>query len=153
MAESYLDYPEIPICCPTKRCRDCGEEHSLSLFYSYDKGPRYKNKVLDNRCKRCFKAYREAKRNPGYWRKRQLALYGLTVADFENLLAQQNGKCVICKEATGSSRGPLEVEHNHETNVVRGLACGRCNKAIAWYENFQIFPFKHEILDYLGKSL
>lgn len=51
--------------------------------------------------------------------------YGLTVEQFGSLLAEQGFVCAICSKSR-----PLQVDHDHETDIVRGLLCGRCNKAI-----------------------
>lgn len=51
--------------------------------------------------------------------------YGLTVEDFDALLAAQGGRCAIC-----TAEAPLHVDHCHATGAVRGLLCTRCNKAI-----------------------
>jgi hypothetical protein len=53
--------------------------------------------------------------------------YGLTQNMYEALVLAQLGKCAVCgaNEATN-----LHVDHDHRTNKVRGLLCGKCNKAI-----------------------
>jgi hypothetical protein len=46
---------------------------------------------------------------------------------FEALVLAQLGMCRIC----GTSEGvELHVDHDHRTKKVRGLLCGKCNKAI-----------------------
>lgn len=53
--------------------------------------------------------------------------YGLTSNIFEALVLAQLGKCAVC----GANEGmELHVDHDHRTNKVRGLLCGKCNKAI-----------------------
>lgn len=61
--------------------------------------------------------------------------YGMTLDDYETMLASQNGVCAICKKPeTHQSRGsevqPLSVDHSHTTKRVRGLICDSCNKGI-----------------------
>lgn len=53
--------------------------------------------------------------------------YGLTPADYEFLRITQGDLCAICgeREETG-----LHIDHHHETGLIRGLLCGKCNKAI-----------------------
>lgn len=51
--------------------------------------------------------------------------YGLELAEYERLFQKQKGLCAICKTA-----GPLDVDHCHGTQLVRGLLCGNCNRGI-----------------------
>lgn len=70
-------------------------------------------------------AYRERRNQFEMIRK-----YDMTMAQFEELLAAQNGLCAICG---GTANGPgtrLHIDHCHESNKVRGLLCGKCNTAI-----------------------
>lgn len=74
---------------------------------------------------------------PGYARAAHLRRkYGLSIEQYEALLAQQEGGCAVCG---GLNRGRhLEVDHDHACcpgdtscgGCVRGLLCGPCNKAI-----------------------
>jgi hypothetical protein len=55
--------------------------------------------------------------------------FGITLEDFDAMLAAQGGGCAICGRPApeGSS---LHVDHDHETGVVRGLLCFTCNGAL-----------------------
>jgi hypothetical protein len=60
------------------------------------------------------------------------AKYGITAAQFAEKLLAQGGKCACCGtvfniEGRASERAC--VDHNHTTNEVRDLLCGRCNLA------------------------
>ena len=59
-------------------------------------------------------------------------LYKLTQADFDALLAKQDGRCAICGALPSEAdRGRLHVDHEHNgTKRVRGLLCGLCNRAL-----------------------
>lgn len=56
------------------------------------------------------------------WRK-----YRLNTNMFEALVSAQLGNCAICGANEDLN---LHVDHDHRTNRVRGLLCGKCNKAI-----------------------
>jgi hypothetical protein len=58
--------------------------------------------------------------------------YGITHADYEDLLAVQGGGCALCgikpEELTkGKYRKHLHVDHDHDTGAVRGLLCPEHN--------------------------
>ena len=52
--------------------------------------------------------------------------YGLSIEVYEFLCLVQDQKCAICGEEVEK----LHVDHEHGTGRVRGLLCGKCNKAI-----------------------
>jgi hypothetical protein len=58
-----------------------------------------------------------------------LRLYGITPADYDQLLAAQNGGCAICGEAPAAGKR-LVVDHDHKTGRVRGLLCDKHNRAL-----------------------
>ena len=58
--------------------------------------------------------------------------YGITLDDYEALSAAQDNRCLICGDA---ETGGLHVDHDHRTGRVRGLLCGRCNKAIGLFDD------------------
>lgn len=51
--------------------------------------------------------------------------YGITTEDVRLLVVAQDGACAVCGVA-----GQLHVDHCHATGRVRGMLCGRCNRAI-----------------------
>lgn len=58
--------------------------------------------------------------------------YGLSLEDYQQMLASQGGGCAIC--ASPHSKRPkmprLVVDHDHKTGKVRGLLCSPCNVAL-----------------------
>lgn len=56
--------------------------------------------------------------------------YGITEAQYEQLLAAHDGGCWICGKKPKKDGRRLHVEHDHKTGRVRGLACWMCNKSL-----------------------
>lgn len=54
--------------------------------------------------------------------------YGLTLDDYNKMLAAQNGVCDICKNPP--KKEALAVDHCHKTGTIRALLCKACNRAI-----------------------
>lgn len=60
--------------------------------------------------------------------------YGITKAEWYEILEAQGGGCAICKGdgkcGPSLSDRTFHVDHCHETGRVRGLLCAHCNRAI-----------------------
>lgn len=83
------------------------------------------------------KAYGQAHRaaNPDLYREMELRKkFNIGVAEYDAMLAAQDGVCDICKKPEAVViRGKvifLSVDHDHDTGAVRGLLCSHCNHAI-----------------------
>jgi hypothetical protein len=59
--------------------------------------------------------------------------YGVTPEMYEGLSREQSGRCAICRQSP--IRRHLAVDHCHDTGVIRGLLCHRCNTAIGLLRN------------------
>lgn len=57
--------------------------------------------------------------------------YGLTIHEYQALVAKQMGLCAICGERPIGGRA-LHVDHDHQTARVRGLLCNLCNRALGY---------------------
>jgi hypothetical protein len=161
-----------------KRCKVCGETKSLEDFYSsklgrdgyrleckacnlaarkakYEADPkphieRVKKWQQENADR--LNAYRrEYRRRPerkaadreGHLKRK----YGITIADYDRMFEQQGGVCAICGEARPEER-TLHVDHDHETGVIRGLLCFRCNNALGDFrEEYELFQRAADYLD------
>jgi hypothetical protein len=84
---------------------------------------------------------REKNGREGVIRRESLRLervYGLTLAGYKELLAEQGGGCAICGAVDARSahksgtRYKLVVDHNHATGEVRGLLCNPCNRGLGF---------------------
>ena len=61
------------------------------------------------------------------------------------MLAEQDGLCAICREA------PAEhVDHDHETERVRGLLCFNCNGALGQFRDRRDLMLR--AIAYLGRD-
>lgn len=71
--------------------------------------------------------------------------YGITLADYDKMLLAQNGECAICgSNVAGHCNQCFAVDHSHDTGIVRGLLCIKCNARLGWYE-----AYKRQVNDYL----
>lgn len=133
-----------------KVCRSCGEERPMLEFYAH----RSTADKRANNCKKCSlatsAAWRAANRekvreNNKKWvekngeqakkngRRALLRLYGLTPEKYDEMRAAQGGVCWICREDGEEwALRNLHVDHDHATNKVRGLLCGRCNMLLGY---------------------
>ena len=75
--------------------------------------------------------------------RRQLAdtrlrsLYGISLTEYERLVAAQGGKCAICRcdPSKVVNIKKLVVDHCHKTNTTRGLICARCNRGLGVFRD------------------
>lgn len=56
--------------------------------------------------------------------------YGITLDEYNALLASQGGGCRSCGGAPTGRHNTFRVDHDHETGQIRGLLCDSCNLAI-----------------------
>ncbi len=67
--------------------------------------------------------------------------YGLTLADYDRMFAEQGGVCKICKKPQQVKRKGLgiayhlAVDHCHKTGKVRGLLCDNCNSGLGHFKD------------------
>lgn len=74
--------------------------------------------------------------------------YGISELEYATLWMVQCGKCAICTEPMET--GNIHVDHDHETNRVRGLLCSNCNRAIGLFGDDLTVVLAAG--DYLGES-
>ena len=111
-----------------KRCPRCKTTQPIDEF------PISRGRV-DGRAGHC-KACCRAKYDPEKFRDYQLRRkYGISAVEFDALLAAQGGGCAICSVAVNQDANSLAVDHCHTTGVVRGILCGRCNKALGLFQD------------------
>lgn len=110
-------------------CTGCREEKSEFGMRKDTKTP-----SVRSICRRCLALRTTAKNQIDedvhfYWWARQLAKYGLTPKTWNALFESQGRRCAICRiEENGAKR--FHVDHCHDTGVVRGILCTKCNIGI-----------------------
>ena len=108
------------------RCRDCGTPLTDENWAPSKRCHR------DYLCRRCNsrRAVAWDQKNPEKRHARGLRhRFGITVEQYNSILASQNGGCAICGESCSTGKR-LAVDHNHETGEVRGLLCAACNRGL-----------------------
>ena len=133
-----------------KKCSKCKEMKPLGRFYQNRKEKDGRNAW----CKECVKSSRQSAHSKETVRRSKLKRkYGMTVEEYDCLLAGQNGVCVICgkKEVRKNQYGVtrLSVDHNHKTGEIRGLLCNKCNVFLGHLESNYGLLFR--ALDYLNR--
>lgn len=70
--------------------------------------------------------------------------FGMTVDEFTQKMAAQEGRCAICMtdmtltgevHKNGTRRRGVCVDHCHETGAIRGLLCTSCNKGLGYFKD------------------
>jgi Recombination endonuclease VII len=63
--------------------------------------------------------------------KPRRAQLGVSLEQYEEMLARQNGVCPICLLPPKVRR--LDLDHDHRTGKVRGLLTHKCNRGLAYF--------------------
>lgn len=102
--------------------------------------------ITDNRCKDCLakkaRKYRATKAGRDSLFKTRLKARGLTLDQWNTMLANQEGRCKLCPNTKGDRRSNLHIDHCHKTGRIRGLLCAPCNLALGHYEKVLGYPKK-----------
>lgn len=120
-----------------RHCLGCGEIKPWQEFNS--KAGR--GGVPASKCHPCrAKESREHRQNNlDKFLKKELTFrlkqkYGMTISDYTTMLSAQDNKCKICLSGSSYKKsGLFVVDHSHESGVVRGLLCTRCNSALGMF--------------------
>lgn len=65
--------------------------------------------------------------------KRSCAQVGISVEQFHQLSAAQDGKCFLCNNPPSGPR--LLLDHNHDTGKFRALLCTNCNTGLGMFRD------------------
>lgn len=114
-----------------KRCIKCKKVKPLDQF------PNSKL-YIDGKSKACKLCARVRKYT---WKGK-----AMTGRDFYFLLEIQNYTCPICLSPLDPDSRATHIDHNHETNEVRGILCRSCNVKLGTWGNPRIL---RRALDYV----
>lgn len=134
----------------SKICKRCNVEKPEDEFYfKYNQGGKSYRRGT---CKQCYIQITKTQAKPydsetDYLRRVPMR-YGISVEQYQNLLAKQSGKCAICKQ---ESKRRLCIDHCHQTNQVRGLLCHHCNRALGLMQDSP--EIIRSMLSYLKSSV
>lgn len=101
----------------------------------YSEDPEWRaRRVADQKAR--YQAMDPAKKLAMGRRNHLITKYGIRPEDYDRMLAEQDGRCAICRQIPKKrKKRELHIDHDHETNKVRGLLCGTCNTAIGYFRD------------------
>ena len=109
--------------------------NTLEKQRAYRRRWRALNKDRYNAHQRAYNKQRRREQNElvnqratGYSRKWR---YGVTQAQFDAMFAAQGHRCAICRSTDHCGRGWC-LDHNHATNLPRGVLCVFCNLVLGY---------------------
>jgi len=144
----------------TKVCKDCKKEKSLDAFYTNGRQPTKRNGMKSTRkpfCKDCSKE--RNKKDRENIRNRNIRWkYGIEYSDLLDMYKSQDGKCAICNidmdlfYQDGETKHTVcHVDHNHNTDIIRGLLCSECNTGLGKFKDN--VDFLQSAIDYLEETI
>lgn len=112
----------------TKICKTCEVE---KLVTEYQKDITKKDHLRPY-CKECTSKRRKQLLSKETIRQRNLEKnFGKGALDvYKKLFEEQGGVCAICSTPENGRYSNLSIDHNHDTNEIRGLLCNNCNRGI-----------------------
>lgn len=120
----------------SKICSVCKVDKADADYYS--RKTRFNQ--LQSECKDCCRV-----RRSNWWKSESGKLssqnsklkkrFGITVEQYNLLLQNQNGECLICKATESTNGHRLAVDHCHTTGKIRGLLCKSCNVALGNFKD------------------
>ena len=119
----------------TKACPRCRQEFELTSENFHRNRRTVSGFVVY--CKPCQLAINREffHRSGGRAEYNYLSRYGITLAEVEQKLAEQDGRCAICGNPIALSDKTTNVDHDHLTNIVRGILCSPCNRGLGAFRD------------------
>lgn len=58
--------------------------------------------------------------------------YGITLKEWKEMFEKQGKACAICGVPVPNTKNVWHTDHDHKTEKVRGILCGKCNAIIGF---------------------
>lgn len=112
----------------TKICKTCGVDKDVG---EYQKDATKKDHLRPY-CKECTSKRRKQLLSKETIRQRNLEKsFGKGALDvYKKLFEEQGGICAICSSPENGRYSHLSIDHDHNTNKIRGLLCNNCNRGL-----------------------
>lgn len=68
------------------------------------------------------------------WKHNLKKYFKITEEIYKEMLIKHNYCCAICGKSQSELNKKLSIDHNHETNEIRGLLCTACNHGIGLFK-------------------
>lgn len=84
--------------------------------------------------------------------------YGITLEQYDAILASQDGNCALCgkppKPGGQRNASRLHVDHDHATGQVRRLLCNNCNRGLAaFFDDPDLMRRAAEYIEYFRMAV
>jgi hypothetical protein len=121
--KQYKDNHREEITIKTKQWRENNVD-KIKQFPSHSK---------ENRSKVYKKYHMNNKENTRRYKIKKK--YDITLEQYNEMVDAQQGKCKICGTHQDELKKLLVIDHNHDTNIVRGLLCDKCNRGLGHFND------------------
>jgi hypothetical protein len=115
----------LPLNGNAKYCsRPCRQKGQIMLARS--------RKMANPAKERAYQSDYRRRNNEAVRKHRLKNWYGITLEEYNRRLAEQGGRCAVCREVLATPH--VDHEHGHDGNV-RGLLCGPCNMGLGHFRD------------------
>lgn len=137
-----LDIPQDHPARKARNCKSCGVFKQPENFSCYKAAKSYGGYQAVLSCKECEKDRK--------LRSHLERTYGITLEEYDQMVADQDNKCYLCGEEPSDVYGRLVVDHSHTTGKVRKLLCRMCNIHLSKVESCP--DYLQRVVEYLKEN-
>lgn len=122
------------------RCRDCNNERQKQASQKTPK--EYQHEYFQTHKQQIYKGQRVRDTLRRYSR------YKITEEQVQEMYLSQGKRCAICQSFLPYEK--VNIDHDHDTQVVRGLLCTTCNLALGQFKDS--IPLLESAINYLKEN-